>query len=161
MEFAKQYTVIIVTIIALGFVVYQIEWYLEEQDYQRKLAKAEQDYQRQLAEAEEVEQEYQRKLADAKQVKIIGIQWGGGPTGYIGSSMLVRVSLKNFGTNDVYGLSLSIGSDSPEVKPSYTEPVELVEAGSVIAFSSGGWVGGMFVTLWFNDVKLESKQIEY
>ena len=152
MKFAKQYAVIIVTCFALGLAMYQVEWYIEEQEYQRA-----------LAEAEEAEQDYQRKLVDAKQVTITGIERGPAVGGSMAAWFDIYVNVTNFGTNDA--VELAVSTSSGETKPSDAEPIELLKAGETATVTLHGeavWLSRTeHVTLWFNDVKIDREQIDY
>ena len=114
MEFAKRYILIIVTILALGLVSYQIEWYLEEQDYQRE-------------------------LADAKKIEITKIESTQWKDMFMLASRSVYVTVTNQGTNDVDGLTLVAEYTDSDTK---TEHLGLLKAGQSKTVTFGEIYGG-------------------
>lgn len=88
---------------------------------------------------------YQRKLADAKRVKITEVEVRGvsSSTRWFASSS-VYVTIKNYGSNAVDGLMLSVGADSENLDD--VKPVGLLGAGSTKRFFFGGEDTLVYVT---------------
>ena len=181
--FAGLYIVIIVLSFSCGFLLLHIND-LQNQNstledeisaYQSQIGKLENqtsELEDQIDELEKQiedlqEQIFQKKLADAKQVEIIKVE----RSEDIHDSWFVQMfnvyaTIKNRGTKDVNvdGLVLSIGSGEPN--PSSAKPVGVLKAGETKTVGLGGVTiqgpfTGAVVTLWFNDVKIDTKQLDY
>ena len=110
------------------------------------------------------EQIFQKKLSDARQVKITKVARGEDVhQSWFVEIFNVYVTVENQGTKDVNvdGLVLSIGSG--EHNPSSAKPVGFIQTGETKTFGLGAITiqgpGTGVVTLWFNDVKIDTKQI--
>ena len=109
-------------------------------------------------------QTYQKNLEYAKQVKITEIKLG---PDTVESSLVaafdIYVTVKNFGTNNA--VELAVSTSSGETKPTEAEAIEQVKAGGTAKITLRGsatwWERTEAVTLWFNDVLVDLKQIDY
>lgn len=129
------------------------------------------DYQNQIEQLEnqidDLEQQvYQKKLSAARQVKISGIELGPGKTESLFVDYFdIYVAITNYGPNSVVGLVVSTGSYNNGEQPSDREPIELLKAGetaTVTLHGSDVWGSRTEgVSLWFNDVAIDSKSIDY